>query len=161
MRRLTQTNRAGLTLIEIAVALVAASIVLLTTAVIMVFGQKSWNRTLRQVNLQRDASQAMLEMRLLIRGATGVRIDADGRGMTIDPNTEWVRFWFVPNQKDLECQLKARSERTILDGVVKGVTFNVDPNTKKTVTVDLQLENGGCEARLLSTTMMRNYSAGP
>jgi Tfp pilus assembly protein PilW len=161
MRRLTQADRAGLTLIEMTVALVATCIVLLTTAIIMVFGQKSWNRTLQQANLQRDTAYAMLKMKLSIRSASDVHIDADSHGMTIDPNAEWMRFWFVPNQKNLEYQLKGGPEQTLLDGTVKSVTFNMDPNTNKTVMVDLHLQNGICEASLLSTTMMRNCPAGP
>jgi hypothetical protein len=143
------------------IALVAACIVLLATAIIMVFGQKSWDRTLRQANLQRDASYAILKIKVLISGAANVHIDADNQGITIDPNADWVRFWFVLNQKDLEYQFKEGAEETLLDGVVKGVTFNVDPHTNKAVMVDLQLQNGDCEAQLSSTTMMRNYSAGP
>jgi prepilin-type N-terminal cleavage/methylation domain-containing protein len=160
MRKLTQTNRTGLTLIEMMIALAAACIVVLTTATILVFGQKSWNRTLQQASLQKDAAQAMLEMRLLIRSASDVRIGGNGREMTIDPNTEWIRFRFIPEQRDLVYQRKARSEQMLLDGIVEGVTFNVDPNTHRTVTVDLQLRSGSSDIRLLSTTMMRNYAAG-
>ena len=148
-------------LMEMIIALVAACIVLLATAIITVFGQKSWDRTMRQAGLQRDASYAMLKMKVLIRGAANVHIDADNQGITIDPNADWVRFWFVPNQKDLEYQFKEGLEETLLDGVVEDVTFNVDPHTNKAVMVDLQLRNGNCEAQLSSSTMMRNYSAGP
>lgn len=56
-----------MTLMEMMLALIAACIVLLATAVIAVFGQKSWDRTLQQVNLQRDASYAMLKMEESIR----------------------------------------------------------------------------------------------
>jgi prepilin-type N-terminal cleavage/methylation domain-containing protein len=156
MHRLIQANRGGLTLIEMMVALVAACIVLLAMSTIMVFGQKSLNRTMQQANLQRDASCAMLQMESSIRNAAGVNIDTGSQGMTIDPNANWIRFWFVPAQKNLKYQLKTRPEQTLLKGVVDVVTFNMDPNTQKAVVLDIQLHNGDCEARMVSTTMMRN-----
>jgi Tfp pilus assembly protein PilW len=174
MHRLTQANRAGLTLIEMVVALVAACIVLLATAIIVVFGQKSWGRTLQQANLQRDASYAMLKMEELIRNAsTKPQYDAGGQGVKIDPDANWIHFWFVPARKDLEYQLKGEPNQTLLGGIVKNATFgedpclvalrlvdpNVDPN--KAVVINLWLQNGDCIADLNSTTMMRNYSAGP
>lgn len=78
--------------------------------------------------------------------------------MTIDPNANWTRFWFVPNQKDLKYQLKVGHEQTLLDGVVKNATFEAGPND---VNVSIELQNGDCEAQLKSTTMWRNRPVGP
>jgi Tfp pilus assembly protein PilW len=169
MHRLTQTNRAGLTLIETMIALIAACIVLLATAIIMVFGQKSWSRTLQQANLQRDASYAMLKMEESIRGAsTKDPPDAGGTGEKVYNNAGWIHFWFVPAQMNLEYQLNGQSEKTLLAGIVKNATFsdpnkyvdpNIDPN--KAVVIDLWLQKGDCNIQLRSTTMMRNYPVGP
>jgi Tfp pilus assembly protein PilW len=141
---------------EMIVALLAACIVLLATSVILVFGQRSLDRTMRQASLQRDAAYAMLKMESSIMGANSVNINTSTKVMTIDPNSNWTRFWYVSAQKDLKYQLKTGPEQTLLSGVVDVVTFNMDPNTNKAVVLDLQLSNQGCEARTASTTMMRN-----
>ena len=149
---------AGFTLMELVIAFSAACIVFFAMATIMVFGQRSLNRGLEQVNLQRDTSYAMLKMKQSIRGATQATLDADGNGVKIYHSAGWIRFWFVPGQKDLLYQLEGEDEQTLLDGVVENVVFNV---TGSKITIDLNLEKNNYQTRLLSTTMMRNYPAGP
>jgi len=144
-------------LIELMVAIGVAGIVFLATALVLVFGQKSLNRGWQQANLQRDASYAMLKVKQLTRSGNRAEIDEDGQGVKIYHNTGWVRFWFVPAHKDLRYQLEGEQEHTLLDGVVDAATFEVDSTTHKTVTVGFELEDGGCETRLSSTTFMRNY----
>lgn len=160
MRRTKVTNRAGLTLIELMVAVSIGCIVFLATAAMLFFGQKSLNHGWQQANLQRDASYAMLKIRQSIRGATQTQLDIDGRGVKIYHNATWIRFWFVPAQNNLQYQLEGEQEQTLLGGVVENATFEVDPNTHRTVTVDFELRNGNCKAHFLSTAMMRNYEAG-
>jgi prepilin-type N-terminal cleavage/methylation domain-containing protein len=155
---LIRPTHSGLTLIELMVAIGIGCIVLLSTALILVFGQKSLNHGLQQATLQRDASYAMLKAKQSIRTGTQAVLDADGQGVKIYHTAGWIRFWFVPGQKDLRYQLEGESEQTLLDGVVNVATFEVDSTTHKTVTVGFVLQNGDCEARLSSTTFMRNYS---
>jgi Tfp pilus assembly protein FimT len=149
---------AGLTLIELVVAFSAAVIVFFAMATIMVFGQKSLNRGLQLANLQRDASYANLKIKQSVKNATQAQLDDDGNGVKIYHAAGWIRFWFLPGQKDLRYQLDGENEHTLLDGVVEQANFNVDGSK---VVVDLELLDGNCEARVASTTMMRNYSAGP
>jgi prepilin-type N-terminal cleavage/methylation domain-containing protein len=160
MRRTKVTNRAGLTLIELVVAMSAGCIVFLATAAMLFFGQKSLNHGWQQANLQRDASYAMLKIRQSIRCGNKADLEGDGEGLKIYHNATWIRFWFVPAQNNLQYQLEGEQEQILLDGVVENATFEVDPNTHRTVTVDLELRNGNCEAHFLSTAMMRNYEAG-
>jgi hypothetical protein len=148
---------AGLTLIELVVAFSTACVVFFATAIIMVFGQRSLNHGWQQANLQRDASYAQLKIKQSIRGATQATLDEDGNGVKIFHAAGWIRFWFVSGPKDLRYQLEGEDERTLLDGVVENATFNV---TGSKVTVNIELQNGDCEALLATTTMMRNYSAG-
>jgi prepilin-type N-terminal cleavage/methylation domain-containing protein len=160
MNKMTPTNRTGLTLIEMMVALAAGLIVMLGTASLLALAQKSWNREWEQANLQRDVSRAMLKVKQSIRNGTQAQLDADGYGVKIHHTAGWIRFWFVPGQKDLRYQLEGETEQTLLDGIVQNATFEVDTTTNKTVTVGLELQKGACEAQLSSTTLMRNYASG-
>ena len=160
MSKMTPTNRAGLSLIELMVALAVGLIVMLGTASLLACAQKSWNRDWEQANLQRDVSRAMLKVKQSIRNGTKAQLDADGNGVKVFHTAGWIRFWFVPTQKDLRYQLEGEAEQTLLDGIVQNATFEVDTTTHKTVTVGLELQEGNSEAQLSSTTLMRNYASG-
>jgi hypothetical protein len=142
------------------VAIGIACIVLLAIAVVIVGGQRSMDRTLQQANIQRDASRTMLKMKHFIRSATKAEVNPDGNEMTIYSSSGWIRFRFVPAQKDLLCQLEGEEEHTLLDGVVNSATFEIDPVNNKTMNVEFELNNRGSEIQLLSTTMMRNHKTG-
>lgn len=160
MSKMTTTNRTGLTLVELMVALTAGLIVMLGTTSLLAIAQKSWNREWEQANLQRDASHAMLKVKQSIRNGTQAALDADGHGVKIYHTAKWIRFWFVPTQKDLRYQIEGEAEQTLLDGVVENATFEVDAATNKAVTVGIELQKGHSEAQFSSTTMMRNYVSG-
>jgi prepilin-type N-terminal cleavage/methylation domain-containing protein len=160
MSKMTPTNRTGLTLIELMVAMAVGLIVMMGTTALLALAQKSWNREWDQANLQRDVSYAMLKVKQSIRNGTQAQLDADGAGIKIFHTAGWIRFWFVSGQKDLRYQLEGEAEQTLLDGVVEDATFEVDATTNKTVTVGLELHKGNCEAQLSSTTLMRNYPSG-
>jgi hypothetical protein len=148
---------AGLTLIEMVVAFSAALIVFFATGIMMVFGQRSLNHGWEQANLQRNASYAMLRIKQSIRAGTLAQLDEDGRGVKVYRPAGWIRFWFVPAQRDLRYQLEGEEERTLLDNMVESMTFEIDSDSHKTVTVGLELQKDNCEARILSTTLLRNY----
>jgi type II secretory pathway pseudopilin PulG len=152
-------RRFGLTLMEILVALAAASIVILATAIILVFGQESYNRTWQQANLQRDAANTMLRIKQSIRNATSVQIDSDTLGIKIFRPTGWITFRYVAGQHNLQYQLEGEEERTLLSGTVSNATFSTDTSSHKTVTVGLELTQGYCTAKMTSTTLMRNYGS--
>ena len=150
-------RRSGLTLVEMLVALAAASIVIIATAIVLVFGQQSYNRSWQQANLQRDAANTMLRIKQSIRNATNTQLDEDEMGIKIFRPTGWIRFRFEQGQNDLRYQLEGEEERTLLDGKVSDATFEIDPSTHKTVTVGLELTQGYCTTKMTSTTLMRNY----
>jgi hypothetical protein len=152
-------RRFGLTLVEMLVALAAACIVILATAIILVFGQQSYNRSWQQACLQRDTANAMLRIKQSIRNATSAQLDEDELGIKIFRPTGWIRFRFEQEQNDLRYQLEGEEERTLLDGKVSEATFEIDATSHKTVTVGLELAQGYCTAKMMSTTLMRNYGS--
>ncbi len=155
-RALAKIRRAaGLTLIELVIAFSAACIVFLAASIILVFGQKSLNRSWQQANLQRDASYVSLKIKQSIRGATSAALDDDENGVTIYHAAGWIRFWWLQGPKDLRYQLNGEDEQTLLDGIVDNAVFNVDGSK---VTVGLELLDGNCQTSISSTTAMRNYA---
>jgi len=146
-------------MVEMLVALAAASIVILATAIIMVFGQQSYNRSWQQANLQRDAAYTMLRIKQSIRNATAAQLDEDEMGIKIFRPTGWIRFRFEQGQNDLQYQLEGEEERTLLDGRVSGATFEIDASNHKVVTVGLELAKGCCTTKMTTSTLMRNFGS--
>lgn len=157
MKRKKTKNRAGFTLVELIIALAAACIVLSATAIILIFGQNSLSREWQQVNLQRDASYAMLKIKQSVRSATKAELEGSGDGVKIYNDAGWIRFWYVSGQKNLLYQLKDADPQILLDGTVESATFLIDGAAANTVTIDLDLKKGDSETQITSTTMMRNY----
>jgi type II secretory pathway component PulJ len=145
-------SRKGFSLIELMVAIATSAIVLLAIAIVIVFGQTSWNDTWTKVNLQRDASYAMLKMSQSIKAATGAE-SPDGRVLYIPNQTNpSIIFTYAQDTNDLQYQSGGQTE-TFINDKVKNLQFNVSGNT---VTIDLELEEDNIETRLVSTVMMRN-----
>jgi Tfp pilus assembly protein PilW len=145
-------SRKGFSLIELMVAIATSTIVLLSIAIVIVFGQTSWNDTWTKVNLQRDASYAMLKMSQSIKKATSAAADVNGPVLNLVVDSNSVIFSYAQDTNDLQYQIGEHSE-TIISGKVKNLQFGVSGNT---VTIDLELEEDNVETRLLSTVMMRN-----
>jgi prepilin-type N-terminal cleavage/methylation domain-containing protein len=148
-------SRKGFTLIELMVAIVASAIVVLAAGIVIVIGQTSWNQTWKKVNLQRDASYAMLRMSQSIKAATSAGKSPDGRVLYIptqsNPN---ITFSYVADTNNLQCQIVGEQPQTIINGKVKDLQFNVAGNT---VTIDLSLKEDDAQTHFISTVMMRNY----
>lgn len=154
MKTKTKSEK-GFTLIELMVAIVASAIVVLATGIVIVIGQTSWNQTWKKVNLQRDASYAMLRMSQSIKAATSAEKSPDGRVLYIptqsNPN---ITFSYVADTNNLQCQVGGQPQ-TIINGEVKDLQFNVVGNN--TVTIDLSLKKDDAQTHFISTVMMRNY----
>jgi Tfp pilus assembly protein PilW len=145
-------SRKGLTLIELSIAIATAAIVVLATGIVVFIGQTSWNETWKKVNLQRDASYAMLRMSRSIQAATSAAADANGPVLNIDNGS--IIFSYAADTNDLQCQIGEQSQ-TIINGKVEDLQFNVVGNNK--VTIDLSLKEDDAQAHFVSTVMMRNY----
>ena len=151
-------NRAGLTLIEVMVAMISASLVVLATGSILMFGQRSLNRQWQHVNLQREVSNTMLEIKHTIRGANKALLEAeDGLAVRIYNSAGWTRYMFNPGTKSLRYQKEGQEEKTLLFGLVESASFVIDPTTNSTVTVTIKLQQGEYQAQATSTINMRNY----
>ncbi len=151
-------NRAGLTIIELMVAMISASLVVLATGSILMFGQRSLNRQWQHVNLQREVSNTMLEIKHTIRGANKALLEAeDGLAVRIYNSAGWTRYMFSPETKSLLYQKQDQEEQTLLDGLVESASFVIDSTTNSTVTVTIKLQQGEYQAQATSTINMRNY----
>ncbi len=141
-------SQRGFTLIELIIAIAAGAIVILATGIVVSLGQTSWNTAWRKVNLQRDASYAMLKMNKIIKSAATA--DVNGPVLSIDGGD--IEFTYDSVDGDLESTVGGVTE-TILDGTVDNLVFGVSGST---VTIDLNLKEDSVEVRFVSTVMMRN-----
>ncbi len=154
MKTKTKSQK-GFTLIELMVAIMVSAVVVLAAGIVIVIGQTSWNQIWKKVNLQRDASYAMLIMTRSIQAAKSAEKSSDGRVLYIpkqsDPN---ITFSYVADTNNLQCQIGGQTQ-TIINGEVTNLQFNVVGNN--TVTIDLSLKEDDAQAHFKSTVMMRNY----
>jgi prepilin-type N-terminal cleavage/methylation domain-containing protein len=154
MKTKTKSQK-GLTVIELMIAVMAGAIVVLAAGIVIVAGQTSWNQTWKKVNLQRDASYAMLRMSHSIRAATSAEKSPNGRVLYIPKQSNpSITFSYVADTNNLQCQIGGQTQ-TIINGEVKDLQFNVVGNN--TVTIDLSLKKDDAQAHFKSTVMMRNY----
>jgi prepilin-type N-terminal cleavage/methylation domain-containing protein len=145
-------SRKGFTLIELMVAIAASAIVILAIGIVIVFGQTSWNDTWTKVNLQRDASYAMLRMSQSIKKATSAAADVNGPVLSLVVDGNSVIFSYAQDTNDLQYQIGGQSE-TIINGKVENLQFKVQGST---VEITLELEKDNVQTRFVSTVMMRN-----
>ena len=146
--------RKGLTLVELVVAIAVSAIVILAAGVVIGLGQTSWNQTWRKVNLQRDASVAMLWMSQSIKAAAAAQKSADGRILYIpSQSSPTTTFTYFADTNDLEC-LTGGQTRTIVDGTVNNLQFDVVGSNQ--VKIDLSLKKDDAETHFQTTVMMRN-----
>jgi len=146
-------SQKGLTLIELVIAIAAGVVLILAAGVILFIGQIFWNQAWKKVNLQRDASYAMLRMSHFIKAGTAAEVVDDGKTVKIYRSGDYIRFFWVEGQHDLRSQIEGNPEIIISDKV-ENLQFNVQDNK---VTIDLELEEDDAQTHFISTVMMRNY----
>ncbi len=148
-------SQKGYTLIELLVAIIAGAIVILAAGVVIVSGHTSWNKAWKAVNLQRNASYAMLVMSQSIKEANSVTVDANNKAMTItDAAGNTTRFSWNIGQDTLRSWVGTGSPSTVIDDV-QYLQFNKD-DVNDTVTIDLRMLDGSVQACFVSTVMRRN-----
>jgi len=143
----------GFTLVEVLIAIITGLIVLLAAGMVTVTGHRTWNEAWKKVNLQRDASYAMLRISSTIKAGKSAKVEGDGKALTIYRDADWVRFSLAPGTKNLNCQFEGKPE-TIINNKTEYLNFNVEGNT---VGVDLKLKEDNLQTHFTSTVMMRNY----
>lgn len=146
--------RKGLTLIELVVAVAVGTVVVLAAGIVIALGQTSWDQTWRKVSLQRDASLAMLRMSQSIKAAASAQKSTDGRILYIpSQSSPTTTFTYLADTNDLQC-LTGGQTRTIIDGTVNNLQFNVVGTNQ--VTIDLSLKEDSAQVQFQTTVMMRN-----
>jgi len=138
---------------ELVIALAAGVVLVLAAGTILFIGQIFWNQAWKKVNLQRDASYAMLRMSRSIKAGTAAESADDGKTVIIYRSGDYIRFFWVEGQRDLKSQIEGKPE-IILNSKVEDLQFNVEGNK---VTIDLELKEDDAQAHFISTVMMRNY----
>jgi len=147
----------GLTLIEMMIAVAAVAIVFMATATVLAFGHKSLNQVLEYADLQRQNSHALLAISMPVKSARYAKMEDDKKSVKIYRKNDWIRFYFVQGQNDLDCHVKGQDPVTVIDGLVGDVEFEVD-NTK--VIIKLTLNRNNSQSHLVTTVLMRNYQEG-
>ena len=64
-------HNAGFTMVELLVALAAASVLAITAGITLVYSHSGWRRNNAAMELQRDATLAMYRLSRAVRGASG------------------------------------------------------------------------------------------
>jgi type II secretory pathway pseudopilin PulG len=157
MKIIKSKNRPAFTLVEFLITILAAMIVIMASAVILVFGQNSLDAEWQKVNFRREASYAMLRIKQAIRCASNAELEDDGNAVKIYNNSGWIKYSFDPDQKNLLYQFEGEDEQILLEGVVESVSFEIDPVSKNAVSFSIDLKNDDCESSNSSKVMMRNY----
>jgi prepilin-type N-terminal cleavage/methylation domain-containing protein len=148
-------SQKGFTLIELMVAMAAGTILILAAGIVMVTGQEAWDEAWKKVNLQRDASYAMLIMSRSIQAATSAAVDANGGTTLITNGTgNSVRFSRMTGTHNLQCQIGAQPQ-TLINDKVDYLHFDVN-EPRHTVTINLGLKKDDARTYFDSTVMMRN-----
>lgn len=155
-------ERTGFTIVELMISMMMVSIVLSAAVIVMIYGQRSFDREYAKVNLQRDAMYALHRIKQVIRGANQASIEGDGDGVKIYYGSDWTEFKFFPEQKNIRYKTTGDEDydKILLDGVVENAAFAIDPNTNKTVTVSISLKDGPYEAQVSTSVSMRNFVTG-
>ena len=172
MNSMKTKKQKGFTLIELLITVVITLIMVLGVGTVLVGGHTLWNKGLNNVNLQRDASYAMLLLRRPIKAATNAKVESNGTALRIyRKEGGWIRFSLVagtdtpqggpPGQgpiiggsNGIQSKVQGQSPQTIIGNNVEDLEFNVEDNRVK---IDLKLKKDNLRMHLVSTVLMRNY----
>ncbi len=149
-------HNAGFTIIELMIALVAASILAITAGITLVYGHSGWRRNNAAMELQRDATLAMYRLSRAVRGASAADVTTPLAGqsaeqLTIQPTEFRVNgdhLLYDPNTGT------DGDEVVIVNGRLE--TFTVtDLGTGVLITLELQNETGDEVTITNATTAFR------
>ena len=140
-------HNAGFTLVELIIALAAASILAITAGITVVYGYSVWRRNNAAVELQRDATLAMYRMSRAIREASAADVTTPLAGLSAEQLTiQPTEFRVNVNGDCLLYDPNAGTdgdEVVIVDGRLETFTVtNLATGTGVSITLELQNENG-------------------
>lgn len=153
-------HNAGFTIVELIIALAAASILAITAGITLVYGYSGWCRNNAAVELQRDATLAMYRLSRAVRGASASDVNTPLAGqsaeqLTIQPtefrvNVNGDCLLYDPNTG------VEGDEVVIVDGRLETFTVtNLATGTGMSITLELQNENGNEVTITNATTAFR------
>jgi prepilin-type N-terminal cleavage/methylation domain-containing protein len=145
----------GFTVIEFLIAIMAGAILILAAGIVVSIGQTSWNKAWKKVNLQREASVAMVRMVRSIKAGISAQVEDDGKTVVIYGDGDSITFSHVvdANTNVLTYQI-GEGQPQIISSKVENLQFDVQANK---VTIDIELKDDDAQAHFVSTVMMRNY----
>ena len=136
-----------MTLVELMLGLVCASILAMVMGSMLYFVQKNWVTNNRRVELQRDASLVMDMLTRRVRRSTATRVTVTGGGKKIKIKPEdtvvdpIVQIYRQGQDLIYDPDVNvAGDEMVLIEGKVKGNGFRAE-NFDTHVRVDLQLED--------------------
>jgi Tfp pilus assembly protein PilW len=147
-------SKKGFTLIELPIAISATLIIIIAAGTVFTTSYDFWNSSWKKINLQRDASYAMLKMSRHIKAGTSAETEDEGTAIKIYKDADWIRFFLEQESSNLKCEHKGQAPETIISGSVEDLTFEVDGNKAK---INLILKKGGLETHLVCEAVIRNY----
>lgn len=137
-------HNAGFTMVELLVALVAASILAITAGITLVYCYSGWCRNNAAVELQRDATLAMYRLSSAVRGASATDVNTPLAGQSAERLTI-QQTEFRVNEKHLLYDPNTGidgDEVVIVDGRLKTFTVtNLSTGTGVSIVLELQNEN--------------------
>ena len=144
----------GFTLIELMVASIIGSIVILGVGMMLTTGLIFWQKAWQKANLQRDASYALQRISRSLKSANAAEMQNGGKAIKIYQQADEIEIFLDEASSDLKYQLNGGQPQIILEGNVKVLGFILEVNK---VRIDLELQEDNFETHVVSTVMMRNY----
>ena len=144
----------GLTLVELIIASVAGVIVILAAGTVLVSVHRFWYTAWERVNLQRDASYAMLRIGRSVRAGISAELENDGKAIKIHREANWIKFFLDEGSNDLKCEVEGVGIHTIIDDNVEDLVFTVEADK---INIDLKLKKDNLQNHFTSSVTIRNY----
>lgn len=133
-------HNAGFTMVELLVALVAASILAITTGITLVYGHSGWHRNNAAMELQRDATLAMYRLSRAVRGASAADVTTSASQLTIQTTQFRVNGYHLLYDPNTGID---GDEVVIVDGRLKTFTVtSLAAGTGVSIILELQNQNG-------------------
>ena len=143
-------NNKGFTLVELMVAIIILSIVVLSVGMILTSSWRFWNNGWQQVGVQRDASYAFSRIEKVVRAGSSAVVLGGGSGLQVTSNSITNTFQLNGNVLQL---ITGSTTENIVSGVQNNTPFSILGNT---VTAELILQNGNSGTDFRTAILLRN-----
>ena len=135
-------HNAGFTIVELIIALAAASILAITAGITLVYGYSGWRRNSAAMELQRDATLAMYRLSRAVRGASAADVTTPSAAQLTIQQTEFrvddVNHLLYDPNTGID-----GDEVVIVDGRLKTFTVtSLAAGTGVSIILELQNQNG-------------------